>query len=251
MTAPPISLPRFEGPLDLLLSLVRKNEVDLTDIPIAEITRQYLAYLQTATALDLELGSEFTYMAATLIQIKSRLLLPPDPEIRAREPDPRQELVRQLMEHEQARHAAEFLHQQLEVTASTWTKGSVEEFQAPPAETDAERDPGAMNLLELLRLARQAVATARAHELLALDTPQVTVEEMMIWLRERLAASAGMPLSSDALFAEQPGLPRSVALFLAILECAKLGEVSLDQVSAFSPIFLSNISSVPSATDRA
>jgi len=112
MTAPPLSLPRFEGPLDLLLALVRKNQVDITEIPIAEITRQYLDYLDRATALDLELGSDFTLMAATLIHIKSRLLLPPDPEIAAREPDPRQDLIRQLLHHEQVRQAAEFLRQQ-------------------------------------------------------------------------------------------------------------------------------------------
>ena len=89
MTAPALSLPRFEGPLDLLLALVRKNEVDITAIPIAQITRQYLDYLESAAALDLDLGSEFAYMAATLIQIKSRLLLPPDPEIAAPRARPR------------------------------------------------------------------------------------------------------------------------------------------------------------------
>src|SRR5690348_16705635 len=99
MTAPAVELDRFDGPLDLLLSLVRKNQVDITEIPISEITRQYLDYLKNAEALDLDLGSDFAYMAATLIQIKSRLLLPPDPEVAAREPDPRQELIRQLLHH--------------------------------------------------------------------------------------------------------------------------------------------------------
>src|ERR1051325_1497199 len=119
MTAPDLATEHFEGPLDLLLALVRKNDVNISEIPIAEITRQYLDYLESAAALDLELGSEFAYMAATLILIKSRLLLPPDPEIAAREPDPARELVRQLMEHDQLRGAAEFLDQQLEVTGAT------------------------------------------------------------------------------------------------------------------------------------
>ncbi len=240
MTAPAISLPRFEGPLDLLLALVRKNEVDITQIPIAAITRQYLDYLARAAALDLELGSEFAYMAATLIHIKSRLLLPPDPEMAAREPDPRQELVRQLLEHDEVRHAAEFLHQQLEVTGSTWSKGSIREFQAAPAEEDDPApDPGSMNLLELLRLARLAVETARAHDLLRLDTPQVTVEEMMAWLTGRLAAvSPGERLPAEPLWAEQNGPAYSVALFLAMLELAKAGIVRLDQQGLFAPIFL-------------
>ena len=241
MTAPTLSFPRFEGPLDLLLALVRKSEVDITAIPIARITRQYLDYLESAAALDLDLGAEFAYMAATLIQIKSRLLLPPDPELARREPDPAQELVRQLMEHDQLRHAAEFLDQQLEVTGATWTKGSIAEFQAPAAaeDDDPAREPGSMNLLELLRLARQAVATARAHELLQLDTPQVTVAEMMAWLSERLAAfSPAERLSAVPLFAEQAGPGRGVALFLAILELARAGSISLEQQDLFTPIFL-------------
>ena len=93
---PEISLPRFAGPLDLLLELVRKNQIQITDIPIAAITRQYLDYLQQAEALDLELGSEFAYMAALLIHIKSRCLLATDPEVA--EEDPRQELVRLLLD---------------------------------------------------------------------------------------------------------------------------------------------------------
>lgn len=84
MTAPGVAIEQFEGPLDLLLALVRKNQVDITEIPIAEITRQYLDCLRNAEFEDLELGAEFTYMASTLIEIKSRLLLPPDPEVAAR-----------------------------------------------------------------------------------------------------------------------------------------------------------------------
>src|SRR5689334_16242930 len=103
MSALDISLPRFEGPLDLLLALVRKHEVEIADLPIAEITRQYLEYLQQADELNVDLGADFIYMAALLIHIKSRCLLPPDPELRGREPDPREELVRQLLDHDQLR----------------------------------------------------------------------------------------------------------------------------------------------------
>ena len=112
------------------------------------------------------------------------------------------------MEHDQLRHAAEFLDQQLEVTGATWTKGSIAEFQgASAADEDVAPDPGSMNLLELLRLARQAVATARAHDLLQLDTPQVTVAEMMAWLRDRIAAFPGRVLfrGASVLRAGRPG----------------------------------------------
>jgi segregation and condensation protein A len=240
MTAPALTLERFEGPLDLLLALVRQNQVDITEIPIAEITRHYMEYLKSAEVMDLELGSEFTYMAATLIQIKSRLLLPPDPEIAAREPDPRQELIRQLLDHAQVRQAAEFLQQQLEVTGASWTKGSMEEFQATStADDEPLPDAGSMNLVELLRLARKAVETARTHELLQLDTSQVTVEEMIAWLKDRLCAvSPGERLSAEPLLCEQTGSPRRVALFLAMLELAREGSVRLDQQGLFTPIFI-------------
>jgi segregation and condensation protein A len=243
MTAPAVELDRFDGPLDLLLSLVQKNQVDITEIPIAEITRQFLDYLKNAEALDLDLGSEFAYMAATLIQIKSRLLLPPDPEIAAREPDPRQELIRQLLHHDQVRQAAEFLHQQLEVTGATWTKGSIGEFEASltPAEELAP-DPGSINLMELLRLARKAVETARTHDLLELDTPQVTVEEMITWVRDRIEKSSPDEcFSADPLFCEQSSPARRIALFLAILEMARVGSISLDQRDLFAQILLRRV----------
>jgi segregation and condensation protein A len=243
MTAPAVELDRFDGPLDLLLSLVRKNQVDITEIPIAEITRQYLDYLKNAEALDLDLGSEFAYMAATLIQIKSRLLLPPDPEIAAREPDPRQELIRQLLHHDQVRQAAEFLHQQLEVTGATWTKGSIGEFEASSnPDEEVAPDAGSINLMELLRLARKAVETARTHDLLELDTPQVTVEEMIAWLKVRIEKrSPDECFSADALLCEQASPARRIALFLAILEMARGGSINLDQPGLFAPIFLRRI----------
>ena len=242
MTAPAVSLAQFEGPLDLLLALVRANRVDLTDIPIAQITRQYLAYLQQAESLDLELGSEFTYMAATLIQIKSRLLLPPDPELAAAEPDPRLALARQLLDHAQLRQAAEFLHQQMEIAGATWTKGALAEFtDPPPADEQMPADPGAINLLELLRLARKAVETARSHEMLQLDAPQATVEEMIAWLEERLAAAPAERVSADGLFAQQAGVSRWAALFLALLELCKAGRIGLDQDGLFTPIFITPI----------
>jgi segregation and condensation protein A len=243
MTAPAIELDRFDGPLDLLLSLVRKNQVDITEIPIAEITRQYLDYLKNAEALDLDLGSEFAYMAATLIQIKSRLLLPPDPEIAAREPDPRQELIRQLLHHDQVREAAEFLHQQLEITGATWTKGCIGEFEASliPDEQRAP-DPGSINLMELLRLARKAVETARTHDMLELDTPQITVEEMISWLKDQIEKrSPNEYFSADPLFCEEANPARRIALFLGILEMARDGSINVDQRDVFAPIFLRRV----------
>src|SRR5579863_1763700 len=100
--APAVKLEQYEGPLDLLLDLIRKQQIDIYDIPISQITAQYLEYMERATELDFDLGSEFVYMAATLIHIKSRLLLPQDPELEKILPgeDPRNELVQRLLEHE-------------------------------------------------------------------------------------------------------------------------------------------------------
>jgi segregation and condensation protein A len=231
--APGISLPCFEGPLDLLLALVRKNEVPISGIPIARITQQYLEYLDRAAELDLDLGSDFAYMASLLIHIKSQYLLPADPEIAAREPDPRQELVRLLLDHEQVRQAAGFLQQKLEVSSATWSKSSIGDF-VDLAWEENDREPGAMNLIEVLRLARQALDTAHTYTV-AVPPESVTVEEMMTWLQRRVLLGP-QPLDADALFAALGSADRKAALFLAMLEMTKAGRIRLEQHSAFAPI---------------
>lgn len=231
---PDISLPRFEGPLDLLLELVRKNEIDISDIPIAEITRQYLAYLHRAEALDMELGSEFAYMAALLIHIKSRSLLACDPEIAKREEDPRQELVRLLLDHDQVRQAAEFLKEKLEVAGATWTTSSINEYLAPAV--DETRSHG-LNLLEVLRLAQQALDAARMYEIVS-PPDSVTVDHMMRWLEQRLARAPGR-CEAERLFAEQAGPRTKVVLFLAMLEMVKATRLQVEQEQCFGPVLVS------------
>lgn len=224
-----ISLPRFEGPLDLLLDLVRRNELDITDIPIAEITRQYLEYLDAAEELDMNLGAEFAYMASVLIHIKSRCLLARDPEIAAREQDPREELVRLLLDHEQVRQGAEFLKQKLEVAEATWSRSSIGDFREGPA---IEPSPThALNLLQVLRLAKQALETARAYEFVS-SADSVTMEGMMGWVLERLSPGQ---TEADALLNQHTG-QRRAALFLALLEIAKTGRIRLEQNECFGPI---------------
>lgn len=241
--APDITLAQFEGPLDLLLSLVRKNEVDVAEIPIAEITRQYLDYLHQAGELNLDLGSEFVYMAALLIEIKSRCLLPPDPKQAQGEPDPRLELIRQLLGHDQMRRGAEFLKEKLELAESTWSRSPIEVFQQAEVEREDEEtygSTGAMNLLQVLRLAQQALAAARAYELV---TPEgtVPVEELMRWLEQRVAANPS-GLEAAPLLAEQPDAPHRMALFLAMLEMAKSARICLEQQDCFGPIWIAQFS---------
>jgi segregation and condensation protein A len=226
-----ISLPRFEGPLDLLLELVRKNEVRITDIPIAEITRQYLEYLRQAEQLDIELGAEFAYMASVLIHIKSRSLVTRDPEIAAQEEDPREELVRMLLDHDQVRHGAEFLKQKLEVAEASWSKSSMDDYQELPAvEPDAS---GEFSLAQILRLAKQALDAARTFEIVS-PTESVTMEEMIRWLEERIAEGS---TDANQLLKQHQG-ERRAALFLALLEMAKIGRIQVEQRNCFGPIFI-------------
>ena len=237
-TGPDISLPRFEGPLDLLLALVRKSEMEITDIPIAEITRQYLDYLDQADEQDLDLGSEFAYMAATLIQIKSRCLLPSDPEIAQREPDPRHELVRQLLDHEQVRQGAEFLQQKLEVSSAIWSRPSIDDF-VERLNDDFPENRGAMNLMEVLVLARRALDTARTYHIVA-PSESVSVSEMMRWLEGRLS-SERESITAGPLFAEVHRRDRKAALFLAMLEMSKGARIRLEQPFPFGPISMRRV----------
>lgn len=236
-----VSLPRFAGPLDLLLSLVRKKELDIADLPIAEITRQYLDYLHQAEELNIDLGAEFVYLAATLIQIKSRCLLPADPaQESAGTEDPRQELVRQLLDHQQVCQAAEFLGQKLEVTQATWSHPpELELGRRIEVDEETPATDGALNLLQVLRLAQEALATAQAYDLVT-PPESVSVAEMMTWLDERLALhSPG--LEAGPLLEEQPDAGHRSALFLAMLEMANSTRIDLRQEECFGRIWMSKL----------
>ena len=131
------SLPRFQGPLDLLLSLVRKSQVSIAEIPIAEITRQYLEYMHRAVELDLDLGGEFTYIAATLILIKAQSLLPQDPSLMDSQADPRQQLIKRLLDYQKVRqNVAEFLEHKLKENAATLSHPPLEEYGDPTSQTE-------------------------------------------------------------------------------------------------------------------
>jgi segregation and condensation protein A len=144
-----VRLEQYEGPLDLLLDLIRKQEIDIKDIPIARITAQYLEYLDRAREMDIDLGAEFVYMAATLIQIKSKMLLPRDPELEKllpEEEDPRRELVDRLLEHERFKTAAEMLQQKRVIEENVWSNPQIRQFLAE------DEDPGlATTLYDLVK----------------------------------------------------------------------------------------------------
>src|SRR5271163_2710455 len=173
-------LEQYDGPLDLLLDLIRKQEINIYDIPIAQITQQYLEYMQHATEMNVELSAEFVYMAATLIQIKSRLLLPRDPELDKLIPedDPRQELVDRLLEHERFKAAAEMLQEKRVVEEAMWSNPQIEMFRAE------DTDPGlAVTLFDLVKTFQSVLDRAKARPVYQITGEEVTVPDMIGFMR--------------------------------------------------------------------
>jgi segregation and condensation protein A len=241
---PAVSLPQYEGPLDLLLELVRKHQLNVLDLPIAEVTHQYLDYLHRAREINVDLGADFVLMAATLIHIKSQSLLRSD-ELEE-QTDPRQELVEQLLTREQAQRSASLLAERLRTATGTWSVPVPVAEVNPVRETELRPEPRVptaerrrtMNLLEVLRITKRAVATAKAHRLLSRDRLAVTVEEMIRWLGQRVKEADGRSLASTELFIAQATAERRAALFLAILEMARTQKVRLQQEAFLAPIHI-------------
>ena len=231
-----IQLQQYEGPLDLLLDLIRKQQINIYDIPIARITSQYLEYMQKAMAMDLELGSEFVYMAATLIHIKSKLLLPRDPELEKIMPedDPRKELVDRLLEHERFRSAAQMLEQKRQIEEAIWTNPQVDKLLGDDV------DPGlSVTLFDLVKTLESVLDRAKNRPVYEISGEDVTVPEMIQHLRvvfERVAN--GERFSARELFERQKSRRGMICLFLAILEMVKRQALELVQDEIFGEIVL-------------
>jgi segregation and condensation protein A len=224
-----VSLDRYQGPLDLLLDLVRRGQYAIEDLPIAAITAQYLECLRRAGELDIELGSEFIHTAAVLIQIKSRALLPRDPALAA-EPDPRAELARQLLTHEQARRAAEMLAGRIAAAGASWSAVREED----EAEDEAA-GPAGYTLWDLL----QKIRTLRS-----LDwslPPPIVVEDDGPSQEELIRRAEGElalhPRLGFEELAARCGAPaQRGSLFLGVLELARRGVIGLEQAEPFGDV---------------
>jgi segregation and condensation protein A len=244
-----ISLEQYEGPLDLLLDLIRKQEINIYDIPIAHITAQYLDYLQRAVALDIELSSEFVYMAATLIHIKSKLLLPRDPELDkiAPEQDPREELVHRLLEHERFKNAAEMLQQKRVVEEAVWSNPQIEQFLS------ADEGPAlAVTIFDLVKTFQGVLERAKNRPVYEVGTETVSVPEMMQFLQQELASTRRRgPLSATELFERQGSRRAMIVLFLAILEMVKRQSIELTQGEEFGDIGLRRGPAFEQITEKA
>ena len=225
-----ISLPLYEGPLDLLLDLIRREKLDIYDIPIAKITEQYLAYLHLMEELNVDLASEFLVIAAQLIYIKSRMLLPPDPDMSPEEEDPRAELIRRLLEYEKFKNAAQMLYQRELVENAAWSNpGSI-------AMADSELEPEmAVTLYDLLVVFRDVLKRAEQRPLMQVDRDGFSVEQMMAFLFEKIVAAPGAVALSRVL-PEIASRRALITAFLAVLELTRLHAIYLKQDKAFGEI---------------
>jgi segregation and condensation protein A len=242
-------LAQYEGPLDLLLDLIRKQQINIYDIPIATITRQYLDYMQRAMELDIELSSDFVYMAATLIHIKSRLLLPRDPELDKIDPeeDPRQELVQQLIEHERFKNAAEMLQQKRVVEEAIWSNPQMEQF--------LNEDDGpvlAVGLIDLVKTLQIVMERIKSRPTYEIGKEDVSVPDMIRYVRYELEhVRASQALSATKLFERQNSRRAVICLFLAILELVKVQAIDLIQGELFGDIGLRRRENFKQALDDA
>jgi segregation and condensation protein A len=229
-------LAQYEGPLDLLLDLIRKQQINIYDIPIATITRQYLDYMQRAIELDIELSSDFVYMAATLIHIKSRLLLPRDPELDKLDPedDPRQELVQQLIEHERFKNAAEMLQQKRVVEEAIWSNPQIEQFL-----DESDGPVLAVGLIDLVRTLQTVMERIKSRPMYEIGKEDVSVPDMIRFVRYELEhIRASQSLSATKLFERVRSRRAVICLFLAILELVKAQAIDLLQGEMFGDIEL-------------
>ena len=230
-----VHLEHYEGPLDLLLDLIRKQEINIYDIPIAKITQQYLDYMQRATEANVDLSAEFVYVAATLIHIKSKMLLPRDPELEKLDPtdDPRYELVDRLVEHEQYKQAAEMLQQKRVIEEATYSNPQMKLFE------EAAEDHGVdVSLFDLVKVFQTVLERAKAKPVYEIGGEDVTVPDMIQYIQKLFKAKPGQVHSVTALFEQQGSRRAMICLFLAILEMAKRQAIEFAQTELFGDIGL-------------
>jgi segregation and condensation protein A len=224
----------YEGPLDLLLDLIRKQDIDIYDIPIARITAQYLTYVERMHELDVNVAAEFIYMAAVLIHIKSKMLLPRDPLAPAEAvDDPRSELVNRLLEHEKFKSAAQMLLQKQQIEDAIWSNPSLREFK----DAEGTEPELAADVIDLVKTFQQILDRARTRPILEVDEETVTVGQMIDYLRRRLSLE-DRPMRLKQLLRNIESRAALVCMFLAMLELVRLQAIQLRQERLFGEILV-------------
>jgi segregation and condensation protein A len=225
-----VKLEIFEGPLDLLLYLIKKDEIEIADIPIAHITEQYMTYLALMEELDIAVAGDFLVMAATLIYIKSKMLLPPDPLTAGQEDlneDPRAELVERLLEYQKYKAAANMLYTRGQLEAASYTRG--------PLDTDTHNPEVSATVFDLLRVFREILKRAEAEAEMEIQRDEVTMAEKVAQIRAALDANDEINVRD--LFMLSRSKRELIVTFLAFLELVKAAEISLVQQDLFGEIF--------------
>ena len=223
----------YDGPLDLLLDLIRKQDIDIYDIPIAKITAQYLKYVEGLKQLDVDVAAEFIYTASLLIHIKSKMLLPRDPDATDSLEDPRMELVNQLLEHERFRTAAQMLLQKQQIEEAVWSNPALKEFRdAEGAEPELAAD-----VVDLVKTFQQILDRARSKPAFEVEEDNVTVSQMIDYVRRRLSLEE-KPIRLKHLLRSLRTRTALVCAFLAILELIRLQAVLARQDNVFGEIVL-------------
>ncbi len=236
MTTKPSAIPTgsnskiFEGPLDLLLYLIRKDEIDINDIPIAHITEQYLAYLELMQELDISVAGDFLVMASTLIYIKSKTLLPPDPKIEGEEDlseDPRAELIERLLEYQKFKSAAQMFYSRGEIESACYTRG--------PLETDSSNPEVSATVLDMLRVFREVLKRAEAQVEMEIARDEITIAEKLAQIHAMLDQYD--QINVRELLEMSRSKRELIITFLALLELVKEWRIYLIQKKLFGEIF--------------
>ena len=222
----------YEGPLDLLLDLIRKQDIEIYDIPIAKITAQYLAYVEKIRELDVNVAAEFIYMAAVLIHIKSKMLLPRDPLATGNEQeDPRTELVNRLLEHEKFKSAAQMLLQKQQIEDAVLSNPALKEFM----DAEGTEPEIAADVIDLVKTFQQVLERVRTRPVLNVDEETVTVGQMIDYLHRRLSLEE-RPIRLKQLLMRVPSRQALVCMFLALLELVRLQAIQVRQDRLFGEI---------------
>ena len=224
-----VELDVFNGPMDLLLYLLKRDELDIYDIPIARITDEYLRYLRLMQDMDIAVASEFLVMAAQLIEIKSKMLLPPDPVADGAEAegeDPRNELIKQLLEHQKFKAAAQML----------WSRSTVEQavYVRAPIETDKANPEVSAGVFDLLKVFQEILARKKQEVMMEIERDEISMTEMLERLRNMILSAGELNLR---LFFERAETRRELVLaFLSVLEIVRTSEIVLVQEKTFGDI---------------
>ncbi len=245
-----LKLDVFEGPLDLLLYLIKKSDLDVCDIPIAQVTDQYLEYIEMMKMLDLEIVGDFLVMAATLIQIKSRMLLPPDPsqEEEKEEEDPRDELIRRLQEYKVFKEIAEQLKQKEQERQKLFPR-KVDQEYAQGLKEDAKEVLFEANLFDLINAFSKALDRFKEDSVYEVEKEEFTVEDRIHHILHSLLKRPRVFLTD--LFIESRNKMEVIVSFMAVLELIRLKEIKVLQKRLFSEIeIVRNIENVLPPEDR-